>query len=267
MALELVKLLRYGLAGWVPGGRRICVLCGHRVWSFMPYEGGARGAAPLMHAIDMVGSNRDAFECPRCGSHDRERHLYLYLRALGLFDAMRGRMVVHFAPEVQLSTHIAQAQPARYVRCDLFPSAPDVERVDLLDIPFADESVDLLMANHVLEHVVDDRLALEEIVRVIAPGGIVILQTPFSRTLRRTWEDPGIADPAARFQAYGQGDHVRLYGRDIFEKFAGTGLVPDVRQHDDVLPNIDPDRYGINAAEPLFLFRSPRDATPGAQRT
>jgi SAM-dependent methyltransferase len=250
-----IKLLRYGLAGWIYGGRRECVLCGHRVWRFMPYRNGSRGAPALSRAIDMVGSNLDAFECPRCGSHDRERHLFLYLRALGLLSAMNGRVVVHFAPEARLSTRIAQEQPARYVRCDLYPSRPDVERVDLLAMPFADESVDFVIANHVLEHVSDDVLALREIGRVLAPAGIAILQTPYSRTLRHTWQDPGIVDAVARLQAYGQEDHVRLYGQDIFARFAVGPLVADVGTHAALLPNVDADRLGVNPMEPLFLFR------------
>src|SRR5690606_7769948 len=139
-----------GLAGWIPGGRRVCVLCSHRVWRFMPYRGGARGAAALMRAIDMVGSARDAFECPRCGSHDRERHLFLYLQAIGFFSMIHGRTVVHFAPEARLSKKIGEAGPANYVRCDLSPSRPGIERVDLLDMPFENDSVDVLIANHVL---------------------------------------------------------------------------------------------------------------------
>lgn len=255
MALKPLRLMRYAAAGWLPGGRRTCVLCGHRVWRFMPYAGGSKASAPLMRALGMVGSNRDAFECPRCGSHDRERHLFLYMRALDLFDAVRGRTVVHFAPEPRLSACIAAAAPARHVTCDLYPSRPGIERVDLLRMPFDAGSVDMLLANHVLEHVDDDAKALEEIARVLAPRGIAILQTPYSEVLHRTWADPGITDPVARFQAYGQADHVRLYGRDIFEAFARAGLAPDIRRHADLLPDIDPVRYGVNPAEPLFLYR------------
>ena len=253
--MDLIKLLRYGFAGLTPGGRRECVLCGHRVWRFMPYRSGSRGATPLMRAIDMVGSNRDAFECPRCGSHDRERHLFLYMQAIGLFSAMRERTVVHFAPEARLSRRIAEARPATYVQCDLSPSRPGVEIVDLLDMPFADGSVDVLIASHVLEHVRDDVLALAEISRVLAHEGVAVLQTPYSRMLQRTWEDAGIVDAAARLQAYGQEDHVRLYGRDVFERFATGPLVPEIGNHDALLPATDGDRFGVNPDEPLFLYR------------
>jgi hypothetical protein len=79
--MDPLKLMRYALAGWLPGGSRACAMCGHKVWRYMPYRRGSRGAPPLMRALDGVGSDVDHFECPRCGAHDRERHLLLYMRA------------------------------------------------------------------------------------------------------------------------------------------------------------------------------------------
>ncbi len=125
----------------------------------------------------------------------------------------------------------------------------------MLDMPFEDQSFDLLIASHVLEHVGDDRAALREIHRVLKTGGQAILQTPYCRMLTHTWEDPGITTAAARVQAYGQDDHVRLFGRDIFDRFASAGLAADVRTHDELLPTFDAAEYGVNRAEPFFLFR------------
>jgi SAM-dependent methyltransferase len=107
----------------------------------------------------------------------------------------------------------------------------------------------------VLEHVDDDARALAEIRRVLKPGGMAILQTPYSRKLHRTWSDPGIDTPQARLQAYGQEDHVRLFGRDIFERVVAAGFESCVRQHADLLRDIDPATFGINPVEPFFLFR------------
>ena len=87
-----------------------------------------------------------------------------------------------------------------------------------------------------------------------SPGGVAILQTPYSPVLHRTWSDPGIVEPQARCRAYGQEDHVRLYGRDIVDRFASVGLQPSVRSHAEVLPDVDPDAAGVNAAEPLMQF-------------
>lgn len=250
-----IKLARYALAGWIPGGRRQCALCGHRVWRFMPYQSGSAGVPELMRELEVIGSDIDHFECPHCGAHDRERHLLLYLQASGLLAKMGGKAVLHFAPEKRLWRHIAGAGPGNYARCDLYPQTPEIQRVDMLDMPFEDESFDFVIANHVLEHVDDDLKAFIEIRRVLKLGGHAILQTPYSKKLHATWRDAGIDTDAARLQAYGQADHVRLFGRDIFERISATGFESRVQTHEQILPGMDPLTFGVNAMEPFFLFR------------
>jgi len=253
--VNLIKLARYAAAGWLPFGQCHCVVCGHDVWRFMPYKGGTRHVPRLMKVLDVVGSNVDQFECPRCGSHDRERHLLMYLEASGLLSKMVGKAVLHFAPEKRLSMLISRAAPARYVRCDLYPQQANVQRVDMLAMEFESASFDLVIANHVLEHVRDDGQAIAEIRRVLKIDGFAILQTPYSRKLHATWQDDGVADEAARLQAYGQADHVRLFGRDIFDRFGLAGLTSRVIPHAELLPGVDTIKFGVNSIEPFILFQ------------
>lgn len=213
---------------------------------------------PLARALNVVGSDVDHFECPHCGSSDRDRHLALYLRAAGLTEYVAGARILHFAPERSLAQLVASLQPALYIQADKFPTRPELVKLDLTGIAEEAESFDLVIANHVLEHVDDVQRALAEIHRVLVPGGFAILQTPFSSTLTGTFEDPGIRSKNARLHAYGQEDHVRIYGRDIDTVFASQGLVSRVKTHEVLLPKIDPKRYGINPAEPFFLFQKPR---------
>lgn len=248
-----IRLLRYFFAGWLPGGRHYCVMCNHHVWRFMPYGDGTR--VGLMEALAIVGSDIRNFECPRCGAHDRERHLLMYLQASGYMDTLSRMRILHFAPERNLSRRIAAMSPSAYVLCDLYPAAPGIKRVDIEAMPFGDAEFDLIVANHVLEHVEDDRRAIAEIQRVLASDGFAILQTPYSQTLHHTWSDPGILCGQARRQAYGQEDHARLFGRDIIERFAATGLNPVVRTHAELLQEIDPVVTGVNQHEPFLLFR------------
>lgn len=255
MSATPAKLVRYVMAGWLPGGRHRCVVCGHRVWRFMPYRSGSRSSPPLMRVLHMVGSDPDRFECPRCGAHDRERHLLMYMRADGMLPQLRGKAVLHFAPEKRLSRFIAGAEPSRHVRADLFPNSPDVERVDMLAMQFEDGAFDCVIANHVLEHVSDVPRALAEIRRVLKPGGFAILQTPYSEKLHHTWEDAGIDTPSARLQAHGQEDHVRLFGRDIFGQITAAGFESRVRRHAELLADVDAMAMGVNPDEPFFLFR------------
>ena len=254
--INLPRLARAAIARWAPVRRQFCVACGRRVGWFLPYKGGWKQAPALMRVLDVIGSDLDHFECPACGASDRERHLLLYMQAMDIYKKIAGRTVVHFAPEHAIQSKIMQSTPARYIRCDLWPQQDDVERVDMLEMPFADASVDLLLANHVLEHVADDLRAVAEVRRVLKPGGLAILQTPYSAALHATWKDDGIDGNLARLQAYGQEDHVRLYGRDIIQRFASSGLEPRVRRHPELLADCDPQRYGINAKEPFFLFAS-----------
>jgi SAM-dependent methyltransferase len=245
---------------WAPiaalpiGGKRRCVICEHRVARFLPFEGGWRAAPPLMRALEVIGSDLDHFECPRCGAIDRERHLFLYMSRTGLLADLAGKAVIHFAPETHLSRKIARQGPARYVRCDLYPSSPGVERQDMLAMTYPPGSADVVIANHVLEHVADVGKALGEVRRVLKAGGLAILQTPFSPVLETTWEDAGIATDAARLQAYGQADHVRLFGCDMIDRIAACGFIPRVRAHDDLLSDIDADEAGVNPREPFLLF-------------
>lgn len=234
--------------------QRRCIACGRSVGRFLPYRGGTRTQPKLLTTLGCVGSDVDNFECPRCGAHDRERHLLMYFEAIRLFDAMPSYRILHFAPEKCLAKCIAAARPAEYLKCDLHPASAEVQRVDIGAMPFADATFDLVIANHVLEHVDDDLRAVREVRRVLRPGGRAILQTPYCASLHETWSDPGIKSDAARLQAYGQEDHLRLFGRDIFERFARSGLRPCLKTHAEVLPDLPATVYGVNAAEPLFLF-------------
>lgn len=233
---------------------RQCCICRNYLGRFLPYRGGDRFVSPFIACAGLVGSDVENFSCPRCGAHDRERHLLLYLSATGLLQKMTAARILYFAPERRLSSLIEGMRPERIVRADLFPSDDSITKVDMLDMEFADHEFDFVIANHVLEHVQDDRRALAEIQRVLRPGGFAILQTPYSSVLQATFEDAGLVSPEARLHAYGQEDHVRLYGRDIFDRFAAAGFTPHVTHHADVLKHIDPRRAGVNPLEPFFLF-------------
>ncbi|HEX2535068.1 MAG TPA: methyltransferase domain-containing protein, partial [Chitinophagaceae bacterium] len=106
---------------------------------------------------------------------------------------------------------------------------------DLMQLPFPDGSFDGVVANHILEHVPDDRHALQEIRRVLQPGGFALLQVPFSRQLKSTLEEPGIRDAVRQAAQFGQRDHVRIYAfGDYLERLRGAGLSPQYIPHEDL---------------------------------
>jgi SAM-dependent methyltransferase len=248
------RLLRREIAKIPIGNSRFCTACNSRIGRFLPYRKGWKGMPPLMIGLDVIGSDVDHFSCPKCGAHDRERHLILYFERLDLWRNLKGARVLHFAPELRLSEKISNCHPDIYIRADLIPAATKIMKMDIHDIPFEDGCFDFVICNHVLEHVDDDQKALAEIHRVIKSGGMAILQTPYSAKLKVTFSDPGIDTDDLRLQLYGQEDHVRLYGADIASRFESCGLSSRMQEHNALLPDIQAERFGVNAKEPLFLF-------------
>lgn len=255
--MNIIKILHTVIARLSISSEYFCIVCNHHLGAFLPYRRGQRSLPSLMHTLEVVGSDVENFECPWCGAHDRERHLLMYIRATSLFEAISKISILHFAPERRLSRLISATIPVRYIKCDLYPQASDIEKINILSIPYPEESFDLVIANHVLEHVANDLAALAEVYRVLKPGGYAILQTPYSTKLHYTWSDPGIDTDKARLQAYGQEDHVRLFGRDVFERFRSVGLESYVSTHNQLLQEYDPRKYGVNEKEPFFFFRRP----------
>lgn len=236
------------------GGEKYCICCGNRIFRFLPFAGGWKTAPPVVEHLRIVGSDLENFECPRCGASDRERHLVLYCEKFGLLGKMKNTAILHFAPEKNFSRYVQSAPPSIYVCADLCPQDQTVAKMNLQCIPHPDQSFNVVIVNHVLEHVENLEAALFEIHRVLKPGGFAILQTPYSNVLHHTFEDPGITTAAQREFLYAQIDHVRVFGRDIFEKFTSSGLLSRVVHHEDVLQDVDVEKYGVNHAEPLFLF-------------
>ena len=228
------------------GNRVECPCCGGRFRGFL--RGGVRG--------------REGARCPRCGSLERHRLLWLYLEERT--DLLRRpQRLLHVAPERRLAARLASAPQLRYVSADLASPLARV-RMDLVRIPHPDRSFDAILCCHVLEHVVDDRRAMRELFRVLAPGGWAILQTPWRKGRAVTYEDPALADPASRRRAFGQPDHVRVYGCDFLERLAEAGFAverdPWVRE----LGAARVRRFGLRASEDVLRCTRPPEPESAA---
>jgi len=247
------QALAFRVAGRAPGK---CVACQRNVSTFLPFRSGTKSLSPFLRDLALVGSDLERFRCPRCGSTDRERHLLAYVRAKNLFQDPSQR-VLHFAPEPYIQAFLMNTGTGRYVRADLFPRDAEMERVDITAMPYGDASFDVVIANHVLEHVDKPAAALSEIHRVLGTGGIAILQTPFAGALQSTIELPVTLSPESRMEVYGQEDHVRLFGLDIFTRVEAAGFVQETGTHEALLPDVDAGVHGMNANEPFMCFRKP----------
>jgi SAM-dependent methyltransferase len=131
--------------------------------------------------------------------------------------------ILHFAPEWGTERGFrSNPRVRRYVTADLCAPGVDV-RCDITLLDFPNETFDIVLCSHVLEHVTDDRQAIRELHRVLRPGGIAYVQVPYVSD-KYTEEDPSVTDPSEREQRYGQFDHVRLYGRDLADRLCEPGF-------------------------------------------
>lgn len=239
------------------GTRHICPFCFRPLKTFLP----AGANIPQLTHLGLVGiGRRDNAQCYVCGSMDRERLVYLYLKhCTKVFtDNLR---VLHIAPEPLLMKSLKKQANLHYIRANISRSRADVS-FDVTQIPFADDSFDVVIMNHVLEHVHDDTKAMREIHRVTKKNaGFCILQVPFAKELATTLYDPNIDNDEERLQRYGQKDHVRLYGADypnILSK-AGFNVEPLTWQHQQSLFPNQRNRYGLIENEKVFVCK-PREA-------
>ena len=230
---------------------RWCVFCRQAVEAWVPFT---IELSDFLMRIGPIGSHTKRFGCPHCGSNDRDRHLRLFLDQLRILEPIRGGSVLHMAPERGLGEFVLGHEPSLYIKADLFPSDESIQRIDIEKIPFPDQSFDMVICNHVLEHVDDPAIALRELHRVLKSGARIICQTPYAARLTRTLEEPLLQSTDDRLYFYGQEDHLRLFGRNIEQVITNAGFIGQLLPHAELLPAIDPESLGVNENEPFFDF-------------
>lgn len=235
------------------GFDRKCPFCGLTFRRFVSYPG---AASPLFEHEHVVGGGPfENSECPWCGSFERERHVYLYLRDQTNV-LCRPVSILHVAPERCLQKVLRRSRCIDYLSADL--SSPRAElKCDLTRLPIDDDSFDVILCNHVLEHIPDDRAAMRELFRVLKPNGWAMLQVPLAVSRAETEEDLSIDTDEERLLRYGQRDHVRLYGRDYSDRLASVGF--DVERH-DTRSQFGDDyfrRYALIPDELIYIARKP----------
>jgi SAM-dependent methyltransferase len=245
-------------AHWGPGRR--CPVCGARVRRFLPPKYNYR----VLRELRVVGGiPRAADECPVCRANERTRLLYLYLRDhTRLFAG--GERTLHVAPERAIVLKARSLPADTYICGDMDPgrylSFRPMVPLDVEALPFPDASFDLIICNHVLEHVGDDRRAMRELWRALKPSGRAILQVPIAERLTETREDASVVSPEARAAVFGQPDHVRLYAEgDYIARLSGAGF--RVEMFDAYRE--DPENawaFDVNPYERLFVCWRPSSA-------
>lgn len=193
------------------------------------------------------GHQRNNVLAPGTLSLERHRLLWLYLKnETDFFTAPK--KVLHFAPEQAFYKRFRNQKNLDYTTTDLYSPLADV-KADICNLPFSSNTYDVILCNHVLEHIPDDTKAMQELYRVLKPGGMGIFQVPQDITRETTFEDDTITDPKQRAAIFGQYDHVRVYGRDYFDKLRSIGFRVTEEDYTQKLPAGDAEKFCLAKGE------------------
>lgn len=236
------------------GETHLCNVCGFSMKQF----GQTGWNVPVVIEKKMVGAGLRRAACPNCQSSDRERMILYFLKEVRAMDKKdKEQTILHIAPADSLGKYLRALPNTEYICGDLHPELSkypkDTIWVDVTKLQFEDESVDGIMCNHVLEHVTEDRRAIEEFHRVLKPGGWAILQVPYSTTLEETFEPAWVNSEQERLNKFGHRDHVRLYGMDYADRIKQAGFTIDPIYLADSIGEDKVRQLGINPKEAIFF--------------
>ncbi|MCH7903647.1 MAG: class I SAM-dependent methyltransferase [Armatimonadetes bacterium] len=214
-----------------------CACCGQHWREFVP-------------AGDPI---RQGEQCLRCGAGSRQRLMSLYLtREIGKLPRVR---LLHFAPEISLTRRIVALPGVDYLSIDISPDVA-LRQGDITDLPLGDDEFDAVICSHVLEHVLDDAKAMCEMFRVMKPGGTAYVMVPRDMDLEKTYEDETIVTPEARYRAFGQDDHVRMYGRDFVDRLQAAGFSVRELSTSDIADPANCSKFGL-VEDTIFVCTKP----------
>jgi hypothetical protein len=237
------------------GTKYYCSACRRRVRTM--FAGGL--SFPVLTELDVIGGESFAYDnCPICFANSRSRLVCEYIqRELRIGSLVSPINVLHVAPEDSIRSRLRTNRMVNYVGVDLniekYGKA-GLARCDITSIEWPGASFDLIICNHVLEHIPDDRLAMRELYRVLKPAGAAILQVPISASLQQTIEEPSLTDPKECERRFGQYDHVRIYGPDYTSRLRDAGFLVEIFDAASRW-GADVDRLRLNRRERIFIGR------------
>lgn len=217
---------------WLRGNRYVDPINGKSYRKFLPYG---------------YETIRENVLSPGTLSLERHRLLWLYItRETNWFS--QPLKVLHFAPEQAFYKRFKQIKNWEYTTTDLNSPIADV-KADICNLPFENNKYDLIICNHVLEHIPDDLKAMKELFRVLKPGGYAVLQVPYEKERSKTFEDNSITDPEERRKIFGQYDHVRVYGMDYFDTLSSVGFQVKAVDYTKNLTDAEIEKYRLPKGE------------------
>jgi predicted SAM-dependent methyltransferase len=217
------KIIKIYIRWKLFGLRFKCPFCGKSFRKFFP----AGFSFPVLEEKNVVGGGyRPNALCPFCRSSDRERLIFLYLKKqTSVFS--ESIKLLHVAPEKNLQIFLKSCANIDYLSVDIDSPLAAI-KMDISSINYENNSFDVIICNHVLEHIENDKRAMAEIYRVLKPGGWTILQVPLSITSPKTYEDKTKKSSKEREESFGQKDHVRIYGLDYKNRLEEAGFTVEI---------------------------------------
>ena len=188
---------------------------------------------------------------PSTLSLERHRLMWLFLKnETSFFTSSKKIKTLHIAPEQCFLKIFKKQKNLDYITSDLESPIADV-KADICNLPFKNDSFDVVFCNHVLEHIPDDKKAMQELFRVLKKGGFGVFQIPQDMSRENTFEDASITDKKERTKIFGQYDHVRVYGRDYFNKLRSVGFKVDEVDYTQRITPEELDRFCLMKNEIL----------------
>ena len=238
LLIKFSYLIRPVLTLFMRGDKHTDPIDGKQFKSFLPYG---------------YENPRENVLAPSTLSLERHRLLWLYLKNETDFFTTPHK-VLHFAPEQAFYKRFRKLKNLDYTTTDLNSPLADV-KADICNLPFDDNSYDIILCNHVLEHIPDDTKAMQELYRILKPGGWGIFQIPQDLKRETTFEDDTITDKKERAKIFGQYDHVRIYGRDYFDKLRSVGFKVEEVDYTSKLPPEEVEQYRLAKGEIIPLVQ------------
>lgn len=219
--------------------KKVCPVCKNELMLYLPYGEYMRYNA----------------QCPYCDSLERHRAYWMYWEKLNLFEGKRIRLL-HFAPEKCFLNEIKKMEFIDYYPVDLNAGFYGIrEKVDITDIPYKDHMFDLIICNHVLEHIPNEVKALSELYRVLKIDGTAFLTVPVCDHAEMTLEKEEYNTPELRREFYGNPDHVRMYGKDFKTRLEHAGFIVNRILMNEEYAKEELDRYGLYKNEAMYECR------------
>ena len=240
--------------------------------AFLPFRVGSAVDCPccglsFRHFLHFYGEGN--VRCPYCNSLPRQRFQAALLRDLRKFELRHDR-ILHVAAEFSLNLFLRRIAAKNRLRLDSLQSfipgmcvRPDVVG-DLRQLEFPSGSFKLIICNHVLEHIEEDRTAIKEIYRVLSDDGFALVTVPVRGAGLQTLEESWINSDELRTQHYGSPTHVRMYGADVTRRFAEAGFAVDVKRPSQMLPDVQIARQRLVPDEPHFFLTKRSDESAAA---